>query len=141
MIMPCLSVRQPWALAIVAGWKPWENRSRRFNYRGPLLIHASKGSTWDEYDAARRVVFRICGKRTPLLHEVSRGGIVGAAMLTDCADPLTHDGEWRIAGQYGLRMERAMPLPFRALGGKLGLFKVELTGAEELALRARGLVP
>lgn len=37
-----LSVRQPWAFAIARGWKPIENRSWPTDYRGPLLIHASK---------------------------------------------------------------------------------------------------
>ena len=36
-----LSVRQPWAWLIVNGWKPIENRSRRTNVRGRILIHAS----------------------------------------------------------------------------------------------------
>ena len=36
-----LSVRQPYANLIVKGYKDVENRSRRTNYRGLLLIHAS----------------------------------------------------------------------------------------------------
>jgi hypothetical protein len=35
-----LTIRQPWAFAIAEGFKTVENRSRRTNYRGPLLIHA-----------------------------------------------------------------------------------------------------
>ncbi|MGW0800331.1 hypothetical protein [Streptomyces sp. NPDC002692] len=35
-----LTVRQPWAFAIAEGFKTVENRSRRTNYRGQLLIHA-----------------------------------------------------------------------------------------------------
>jgi len=35
-----LTVRQPWAFAIAEGFKTVENRTRRTNYRGPLLIHA-----------------------------------------------------------------------------------------------------
>lgn len=39
--IPALSIRQPWAWAILAGWKDVENRSRPFQYHGPLFIHAS----------------------------------------------------------------------------------------------------
>ena len=39
--MKALTTRQPWAWAIVMGFKPLENRSRPFNHRGPLLIHSS----------------------------------------------------------------------------------------------------
>jgi ASCH domain len=37
-----LSVRQPFAEAIVDGTKDVEYRTRRTHHRGPLLIHASK---------------------------------------------------------------------------------------------------
>lgn len=35
-----LTIKQPWAFAIAEGFKPVENRSRRTNYRGTLLVHA-----------------------------------------------------------------------------------------------------
>ncbi|MEU2426945.1 hypothetical protein ABZ619_39035 [Streptomyces sp. NPDC007851] len=35
-----LTIRQPWAFAIAEGYKAVENRTRRTNYRGRLLIHA-----------------------------------------------------------------------------------------------------
>jgi len=35
-----LTIQQPWAFAIAEGFKTVENRSRRTNYRGQLLIHA-----------------------------------------------------------------------------------------------------
>lgn len=36
--MRILSVRQPWAWALVDGWKDVENRSWRTAYRGPIAI-------------------------------------------------------------------------------------------------------
>lgn len=44
--MRALTVRQPWAWAIVHGTKRVENRTQRWAYRGPLAIHA--GLAWDE---------------------------------------------------------------------------------------------
>ena len=35
-----LSMRQPWAWLVAAGYKTIETRTWRTNYRGPLLIHA-----------------------------------------------------------------------------------------------------
>jgi len=131
LILPCLSVRQAWAWAIVQGLKPWENRPRRFNYRGPVLIHA--GKTLDaDYAGACDVIERLSGKRPPAVTDT--GGLVGAAMLTDCAAPLaSHDG-WRGAGEFGLRFEHAITLPFRPVKGMLGLFKVELTATEQAVI-------
>lgn len=44
--IPALTVCEPWATAIVRGWKPYENRSWRTDYRGPLVIHAGKSREW-----------------------------------------------------------------------------------------------
>lgn len=38
--MRVLTVRQPWAWAIVHGGKDVENRTQAWSYRGPLAIHA-----------------------------------------------------------------------------------------------------
>lgn len=40
--MKVLSIRQPWAWLICAGYKDVENRDWRTNYRGRILIHAPK---------------------------------------------------------------------------------------------------
>jgi hypothetical protein len=40
--MKALTVKQPWASLILAGYKDVENRSRPTKHRGPLAIHVSK---------------------------------------------------------------------------------------------------
>lgn len=40
--MKAITVRQPWAWAIIHGGKHIENRSAGSRYRGPLAIHAGK---------------------------------------------------------------------------------------------------
>lgn len=40
-----LSLWQPWASAVVLGWKRWETRSWSTAYRGPLVIHAARNRT------------------------------------------------------------------------------------------------
>lgn len=56
--MRILTVRQPWAWAIVHGQKDVENRVRNIagDYRGPVAIHAAMGGSavdrsqdWDDY--------------------------------------------------------------------------------------------
>lgn len=44
--IPALSLRQPWAWAILCAGKDIENRTWSTNYRGRIRIHAAK--TWDE---------------------------------------------------------------------------------------------
>lgn len=43
--MKALSLRQPWAWLVAAGYKTIETRTWSSKYRGPLLIHAS--GKWD----------------------------------------------------------------------------------------------
>ena len=40
--MKVLTIRQPWASLIIQGYKRFEFRSWKTNYRGDLLIHAGK---------------------------------------------------------------------------------------------------
>ena len=46
--MKALSVRQPWAYAIIYALKDIENRGWPINYRGDILIHAAKTCTKKE---------------------------------------------------------------------------------------------
>lgn len=139
MILPCLSVRQPFATAIVLGWKPVENRPQQRHYRGPILIQAG-ATPMEDYGECVEFCERLSGRRLP--DEIRFGGIVGAVDLVGCLPPLEHDdGRWRSAGQYGLELERAIMLPFRYYKGALGLFKVEITAVEEASLRTAGLIP
>jgi hypothetical protein len=49
--MRALTVRQPWAWAIVHGGKDVENRTRNLagSYRGPVAIHAALRTTPDAW--------------------------------------------------------------------------------------------
>ena len=78
--MKALSVRQPWAWAIVALDKDVENRTWATNRRGPLLVHA--GKTYDH--EGRDFIENEMGIAVP--DELPRGGIVGQADLVDCVD-------------------------------------------------------
>jgi hypothetical protein len=75
--MKCLTVRQPWAHAIIAGAKRIENRSRPTRYRGPLLIHAAR--TRDDLRGRSRLP---CGQAVP--RGLVFGAVLGMVQLVDC---------------------------------------------------------
>lgn len=83
--MRVLTVRQPWAWAIVHGGKDVENRVRNIagDYRGPVAIHAglSTGS-WNESETALQLVHLRTGEdaRRHVLLGV-RGAIIGVVDL------------------------------------------------------------
>lgn len=124
-----LSVRQPWAWAIVAGVKDVENRSTfavskaGFDPR-PVAIHAAKGMTIDEYEDAAFFMSRL-GVSCPRPDDLVRGAIVGAATVTaivaDCDSP------W-FFGPRGLMLADARAVdPIPAIGA-LGYFEWRRSG-------------
>jgi hypothetical protein len=124
--MKALSIRQPWAWAIIHAGKDIENRNWSTSYRGPILIHAAKGMTLAEYDGFMAFVAeRFPGKRLPLHfplpEEMERGGIVGKARIGNCVS--SSPSPW-FFGPYGFVLADAEPLPFRPLKGALGFFDV-----------------
>jgi len=142
--MKALSIRQPWAWAILYAGKDIENRSwgpsnpGRLRFRGPFLIHASSGMTRREYNdfvdfyvepymEARAAVTLPPFEDIPSFDALPRGGIVGRAELVDVVS--WHVSPW-FFGPVGLVIANATPLPFRPLKGRLGFFEVDDALAE-----------
>jgi len=71
--MKVLSIREPWATLIINGHKEYEFRSWRTNYRGKILIHASKSMEKEN-------VIRF----QDLKLNYNPGFIIGEAEIEDC---------------------------------------------------------
>lgn len=119
--MKALSIRQPWAWLIVNGHKDIENRQWRTHIRGPILVHASKGMTRDEY-AIAFVIAEENGIEIPAFEDLERGGIVGKVEIADCVD---RDASPWFFGEWGFVLKNAVPLPFQPCRGSLGFFTVK----------------
>lgn len=111
-----LSVRQPWATAILLG-KDVENRSRRFHHRGPLLIHASGRPDVPAFDDPRITEFGL----TP--DNVEVGHLIGMIEVIDCVRQ--HDSRWADKDSWKLVLvdpvRFSRPIPYR---GQLSPFQV-----------------
>lgn len=130
-----LSLRQPWAWMVVHGGKGIENRRWNTRFRGSFLVHAAKGMTNDEYDDALYFARQVDDSLViPEPKQLARGGIIGRARLVDVIPPHDMatlpalaeacDHPWHMPDQYGFVLADVAPLPFRALRGELGFFKV-----------------
>lgn len=71
--MKVLTIREPWASLIVYGYKKYEFRSWKTNYRGKVLIHAGLGIDSDKLDRFKNYGI-----------EYSKGAIIGEAEIVDC---------------------------------------------------------
>lgn len=113
-----LTIHHYWAWAIVAGYKPCENRSWKTKYRGPLAIHAGKSQA--SLAASREFCLKM-GLQPPAEDELAFGAIVGVVDLVDVVDRETATlrymcgywatGEWC----WILRNPRILdkPIPYR----------------------------
>lgn len=69
--MKALTIKEPWASLIVQGFKKYEFRSWKTNYRGKVLIHAGLSKENIE-------------KYKDYNLDISSGEIIGEAYITDC---------------------------------------------------------
>lgn len=118
-----LSVRQPWAWAIVAGHKVIENRSlgaiRSGNMTtGSICIHAATGLKRDEFHWGHWRLDRH-GVACPRPETLPRGAIIGTVEVVDIVD--TSDSPW-FGGPMGLVLENPQPLDPIPCPGALGYF-------------------
>jgi len=128
-----LSIRQPWAWAILHAGKDIENRDWRprnpgLRFRGEFLIHASATMSRYEYEDCLATLHAISVKRQfkagltlPAFPNLLRGGIVGVAEIVDVVSASA--SPW-FFGPVGLVIRNARPLPFRPLKGQLGFFEI-----------------
>ncbi len=124
--MRVLSIRQPWAWAIVSGFKRVENRTWHHPYRGRLLIHAGKH---EDYESVDWVVRQVAGQIGVAPHEAMEaylqrrhlGALVGEVEFSRIVagrDALPND-PWYF-GPYGFVFSdpiRYRPVPMRGMQG------------------------
>lgn len=135
--MRAITVRQPWAWAIVHGGKDVENRTRNIAgaYRGPVAIHAGLADDTSDLSAALTrgawVQWWTEAREAGVDVGQQRGAVIGVAELVEVHR--CHIGNtdapacspWATAGDYHLVLADARPLarpiPWR---GALGLWTV-----------------
>lgn len=115
-----ISIRQPWAWAIIHAGKDVENRRWSTSFRGPVCIHASQGMTKREYGEFEGM-FALDWKipEVPEPEDLPRGGIVGVAEITGCVN---RSGSPWFSGPWGFTIANAKPVEFIPCKGALGFF-------------------
>lgn len=120
-----LAIQQPWAWAIVNGFKDIENRSRsqeslfRNRVGGVILVHASKTLSRVEYER-RYDDMRRLGVSPPEFEDLELGGIVGTARLADVVTKSR--SRWFEGNGIGLLLTEPRRCRFIPAKGQLGVF-------------------
>lgn len=122
-----LTVRQPYASLLVGGVKDVENRSRRTNYRGTVLIHA--GARMHDVVSFLRKRHEFTVEEITIMTQVNEveenelfGCIVGSVEIVDCikdsTSPWAERGQWH----WVCRNAKVFDHPIRNVKGRLGLW-------------------
>lgn len=121
-----ISIRQPWAWAILHAGKDVENRTWSTSFRRPVAIHAAKGMTAAEVKEFSAFLgdLRLDGVvsssvKGPHYGSLPRGGIVGVAEITGCVN---RSGSPWFVGPWGFTIANARPVDFVPCKGALGFF-------------------
>ena len=113
-----LSIRQPWAWAIIAGRKHIENRTWRTAVRGRIAIHSSRrrDRVW------RKLLNMLVGAEREACEQSPCGCIIGTVELVACVD---ESDDPAFGGDIGFVLADpqplAEPIPCR---GRLGFWAV-----------------
>lgn len=135
MSLRALTVRQPFATALVRGPKRVENRSWRPRLpRGGfyVAVHAGQTTEWDALGVVRRGLWPGCPR------DLTLGAIIGVVQVVDVVDAFDrpHD-PWAVSGQWcwvvGRRWRLTEPVPMR---GRQGLWPVGEETRRTLRARA-----
>ena len=113
-----LTVRQPWAWAIIHGGKDVENRSWPTKHRGPLLIHAGSAFERNGYDEVQW----LARQPSPAPSDFVHGAIIGVVNLVECLRDAP--SPWAVEGQWHWSLHDPRPItPSYPCTGRLGLWR------------------
>lgn len=134
-----LSVRQPWAHAIIHLGKDIENRdwSKHHEvslcFRGRVALHTGKGLGKAEYaEAAESIDFIMGEGKCPPAVDLRRGGIIGSVEVVDIVKrgpPREPERSPWFCGPYALILRDPQPCGFIPCIGQLGFWRWHPAGA------------
>jgi hypothetical protein len=112
-----LSLKQPWAWAILFAGKDVENRTWRSRFRGRVILHASR-----TIDAAGVKYLREAGFPPP--EELPMGAYVGEVVISDCRPVACCASRWAF-GPWCYTLQEASAYETPIVGpGRLGFYPV-----------------
>jgi hypothetical protein len=109
-----ISVRQPYAWAIIAGHKDVENRMWPTNIRGRIYIHA--GQSREDLSFGMDKLKQKGVQRLPAENDLVFGALIGSVEVVDCVE--SHRSKWYAEGTFGFVLARPkklrQPIPMKA---------------------------
>jgi hypothetical protein len=116
--MKALSVRPPWAWAILNAAKDVENRTWKTTIRGTIAVHSSQTMSRPYYEWALEEIKKVAlGAKVPPYDEMVRGAIVGLVDIIECKEHTNSKWHVRDHTVLYLRIRAFSASLYRAAGG------------------------
>lgn len=137
-----LTIRQPWAWAIIHAGKDvenrdWSDRSPNIHFRGRVCVHAAKGMSRGEYEEARQYMAKR-GVICPLPDQLMRSGIIGTVDVIDVFHKSR--SRWYQGTSRAVILENPAACEFIPVKGALGYFYWEKAPKSILPMPARWML-
>jgi hypothetical protein len=98
--MKAISIRPPWAWAILHAGEDIENRTWKTKMRGTVAVHASQTMSRASHESALEEIRKIAPSvNVPTYEEMVRGAIVGLVDVVGCEEHTKSN--WHVRGHYG----------------------------------------
>ena len=121
--MKVITLKQPWASLVAYGYKKYEFRSWKLNYRGPILIHAGLGIDKEAMQKVKDLNLEFPSKK-----------IIGIVNIDDCIlldeaisgiinkeNPLVNGNKIRTGYAWKLSNAKLVNIP-ESVSGKQGIW-------------------
>jgi hypothetical protein len=115
--MKAISIRAPWAWAILHAGKDVENRTWNTNMRGIVAVHASQTMSRTYYEEAlEEILSKKPRAKVPSYDTMVRGAIIGVVEVVDCKE--STKSKWHVPGHKGfvLTNPRSLKSPIACKG-------------------------
>jgi len=123
-ILKAISIRRPWAWAILHAGKDIENWTWKTNIRGTVAIHASQTMSRPSYERALREIKKTKRRtKVPPYDAIVRGAVVGLVDVVGCEKHTK--SKWHVRNHYGfvLANSRTLRKPIPC-NGRLNFWEV-----------------
>ncbi len=107
--MKAISIRPPWAWAILHAGKDIENRTWKTKIRGTVAVHASQTMSRRFYESAREQIKQVAPRaKLPPYDAMVRGAIIGLVDVIGCEQHTK--SKWHEPRHYGFILANARAL-------------------------------
>lgn len=122
--MKAISIRPPWAWAILHAGKDIENRTWKTKMQGTIAVHASQTMSRQYYEASLKEIKKISPDvHIPTYDAMVRGAIVGIVDVVGCEEHTK--SKWQVRDHYGFLLANPRvlrePIP---CNGRLNFWEV-----------------